>query len=436
MLEEFKEQLTRREDAKYETALPWKASHPKLPTNLSIARPRFQSLLKRLEKQPALLETYHQIIEDQVEQGIVEIAPTKPEEKHEHYIPHKPVVREQAESTKVRIVYDASAKVNEDSPSLNDCLEIGPPLQRKLLDILLRNRVKPVLLAGDIKQAFLQIVIRETERDALRFLWINDLQSKEEKIYRMTRVMFGLGPSPFILGGTLNVHIEKYSQDYPVCVRELEDGTYVDDINITGDTVEETREIKENAVKILGEGEFQLHKWHSNAAELESDVNEDGETTYAKESLGTTPSETKLLGLSWNKLDDTLSVTFPPHENEVTKRVVLRTMARIYDPLGLAAPILLTAKVIFRDICDFKLRWDADLPEQLKRRWEKWLESLPVQLTMPRAIPRDIGVVIELILHGRYLGMRTFEQLHYRKIDHNRNGPQTISTPSNEAYLR
>ena len=87
VLEEFKEQLTRREDGKYETALPWKASHPKLPTNLRVARPRFQSLLKRLEKQPALLETYHHIIEDQVEQGIVEIAPTMPEGKHEHYIP-------------------------------------------------------------------------------------------------------------------------------------------------------------------------------------------------------------------------------------------------------------------------------------------------------------------------------------------------------------
>ena len=109
VLEEFKEQLTWREDGKYETALPWQASHPKLPTNLNVARPRFQSLLKRLDKQPALLETYHQIIEDQVEQGIVEIAPTEPNEKQEHYIPHKPVVREQAESTKVRIVYDASA---------------------------------------------------------------------------------------------------------------------------------------------------------------------------------------------------------------------------------------------------------------------------------------------------------------------------------------
>jgi hypothetical protein len=100
VLEEFKEQLTWREDGKYETALPWKASHPKLPTNINVARPRFQSLLKRLDKQPALLETYHQIIEDQVEKGIVEIAPTEPNEKHEHYIPHKPVVREQAESKK------------------------------------------------------------------------------------------------------------------------------------------------------------------------------------------------------------------------------------------------------------------------------------------------------------------------------------------------
>ena len=133
-----------------------------------------------------------------------------------------------------------------------------------------------MLLAGDIKHAFLQIVVRETERDALRFLWINNLHSREEKIYRMTRLMLGLGPSPYILGGTLNVHLEKYSQDHPVCVRELKDGTYVDDINIASDTVKETREIKEDAVKILGEGGFMLHKWHSNAAELESDVKEDG----------------------------------------------------------------------------------------------------------------------------------------------------------------
>ena len=93
-------------------------------------------------------------------------------------------------------------------------------------------------------------------------------------------------------------------------------------------------------------------------------------------------------------------MTFPRSQTEVTKRVVLRTMTKVYDPLGLAAPILLTAKAIFRDICDSKLRWDADLPEELKRRWEKWLKNVPVQLKMPRAIPREIGVIVELIVHG------------------------------------
>ena len=214
-----------------------------------------------------MLETYHQIIKDQEKQGIVEVAPTIPEGKHEHYIPHTPVVWEQAESTKVRIVYDVSANANENSPLLNECLEIGG-IQRKLLDILLRNRVKPVLLAGEIKQALLQIAIRRNERDALRFLWVNNLKSKQEKIYRMARVMFSLGPSPLILSGTLNAHLDNCSKNHPVCVREQKDGTYVEDINIAREKIKETKEIKEDAVEILNEGGFKLHKWHSNVGEL------------------------------------------------------------------------------------------------------------------------------------------------------------------------
>ncbi|XP_028405809.1 uncharacterized protein LOC114528390 [Dendronephthya gigantea] len=397
---EFKEQLTQQEDGRYETSLPWKAHHPELPTNYLVAKRRFQSLFNRLDKQPELLKTYHDIVENQLKDGVVEIAPEKPEGSREHYIPHKPVVREQAESTKVRIVFDASAKADQKSPSLNDCLDIGPPLQRRILDILLRNRLKPILLAGDIKQAFLQIVIRENERDAMRFLWINDLQCKEMVVYRMTRAMFGLGPSPFLLGGTLNVHLEKYAEHYPQCVEELSEGTYVDDINIGGDKVEETVVLKEQAKEILSEGSFVLHKWHSNAAELESDNVEDGESTFAKETLGTKPSETKLLGLGWNKKEDTLSVSLPKQKVEMTKRIVLQTMARVYDPLGLASPYLLTAKVIFRDICDRKLGWDAELPKDLKDRWKRWLDRLPGSLTFPRSIPRERVVTTEIYIHG------------------------------------
>ena len=99
------------------------------------------------------------------------------------------------------------------------------------------------------------------------------------------------------------------SEHYPQCVHELSEGIYVDNMNIGGDTVEETLVLKEQAKEILNKGSFVLHKWHSNAAELESDNVEDGESTYAKETLGTKPLETKLLGLGWNKKRDTLSVS-------------------------------------------------------------------------------------------------------------------------------
>ena len=87
-------------------------------------------------------------------------------------MPHKAAIRESAQTTKVRIVNDASAKPNSNSASQNDCLEPGPSLQNLLWDILVRTRLRPVLLCGDIEKAFPQIRIRENNGDALRFHWI------------------------------------------------------------------------------------------------------------------------------------------------------------------------------------------------------------------------------------------------------------------------
>ena len=55
----------------------------------------------------------------------------------------------------MRIVYDASLRATPNSPSLNDCLYPGPVLQNKLWDILIQQRGYPVILAGDIRKAFL-----------------------------------------------------------------------------------------------------------------------------------------------------------------------------------------------------------------------------------------------------------------------------------------
>ena len=121
---EFKEQLSQSKEGWYETSLLWKGNHPPLPSNKTGSLKRLDNLVRKLEKQNII--DYDKIIKDQIDEGIVEKAERDAEHK-EFYLPHKAVIRESAETTKLRIVYDASARQDESSPSLNECLETGPP---------------------------------------------------------------------------------------------------------------------------------------------------------------------------------------------------------------------------------------------------------------------------------------------------------------------
>ena len=105
---------------------------------------------------------------------------------------------------------------------------------------------------------------------------------------------------------------------------------------------------------------------------MEGELTSVSDQTFAKESLGTRHSEVKLLGLLWDKAEDSLAVVFPQTEELPTKRVVLRTIAKTYDPLGIVSPVVLIAKVIFRELCDRKISWDQPLPSDLEKRWQVW----------------------------------------------------------------
>ena len=139
----------------------------------------------------------------------------------EWYLPHKAVIREAAQSTKMLIVFDTSAKGNQGGPSMNDCLETGPPLQNVLWSVLVRNRLKPDALCGDIMQAFLQVRIREADRDSPRFHWLRDKGSSQVETLRFTQALFGLVQSPFVLAGILKQHLETLRTEYPKLVEEI-----------------------------------------------------------------------------------------------------------------------------------------------------------------------------------------------------------------------
>ena len=247
---EFKEQLTQDAEGWYETRLPWRGNHPPLPSNEVGSLRRLGNLVRKLRSR-GTIERYDQVIQDQIEAEIVERVSGPVTGSREFYIPHKPVVRESAETTKLRVVYDASARAHSGAPSLNECLNPGPPLQNQLWSVLVRARIHPVVIAGDLKQAFLQVRIREIDRDALRFHWLKDVNSQTVEALRFTRALFGLTCSSFILGGVVQHLLESCREKYPEIVREIGKSLYVDDLISGGPTQAKAETIKSASVEIF-----------------------------------------------------------------------------------------------------------------------------------------------------------------------------------------
>ena len=255
--QEFLEQLKCSPEGWYEIALPWKGGHPPLPNNNTGSLKRLASLVQRL-KRNGKLEDYDAIIQQQLEEGVAEEA-EEPAQAKEFYIPHKAVIRDSSETTKMRIVYDASARAYDAAPFVNECLESGPPLQNQLWKVLVRGRFNAVAIVEDIQKAFLQVRIRAEDRDSLRFHWITREYPEQVR----------MGPSPFILGGVIQHHLNIGRPDLPDAVPEIERGLYVDNLLMGDQTVEKAWKIKATSTEIFGKASFKqccLH-WIRGASE-------------------------------------------------------------------------------------------------------------------------------------------------------------------------
>ena len=101
--------------------LPWRENRPAIPDHFNLFLNRLQLLCSRLLKSPELLEKYHTIIQEQLKNGIVELVPEDPREATArsnviHYLPHYGMLRHDKQTTKLRVVYDGSAKTKMDIP--------------------------------------------------------------------------------------------------------------------------------------------------------------------------------------------------------------------------------------------------------------------------------------------------------------------------------
>ena len=278
---------------------------------------------------------------DQLVNNVIEkVSENQRKNPKEFFLPHRPVIRQNAESAKLRVVYDASAKSGS-GYSLNDLLEKGPSLPNKFWDSLIRTRFRPVILCADIEKAFLQILIKEKERESLKFHWIQNLTNNTIQNLRFTRLVFGLNQSPFILEETLKTHFQRYESMYLELIRKIRDDMYdVEKINRILRILQDVEKIKSDSLEPFEKGEFKLYKWHSNEPNLETnDLSSYKEINFAKEHLGTKANETKILDLTLDKQANTFRVKIPTESQRLTKRDILKTLASIYNPLGFISSV-------------------------------------------------------------------------------------------------
>ncbi|CAC5379123.1 unnamed protein product [Mytilus coruscus] len=183
-----------------------------------------------MKKKPELLEKYNSVIQDQLDKGIVKKVEEHSTEGLKHYIPHRAFIKPNKTTTKLRIVYDASAKSNNEVNSLNECLYRGPVLLKNLCGIFMRFRLNQVAIVAEIEKAYLQVRLQKSDRDVTRFLWLKNYKDgyasdANLQEYRFCRVPFGIISSPFLLAATVESHLDTYQS--PIA-RKIKDNIYVD----------------------------------------------------------------------------------------------------------------------------------------------------------------------------------------------------------------
>lgn len=374
-------------DNRYETGLIWRDNCDLESSNFDIAKRRFFNLSNKLRKNDWLMDNYRSVFSDQLDKNIIEECNDNTD--CGYFMPHSAVIKPSSTSSPVRIVFDCSSSSTNNN-SLNDCLLAGPNLNPSVLDIILNFRKHSVVFAGDLEKAFLNIRISESERNYLKFLWYKDdsnITDQRFKSMRMTSLPFGATCSPFILAATIKFHLRKYEEQYPDTCKMLNNSLYVDDLYYGIDSVEKAFKLSTEAIHIMKEAGMNLRKFQTNSELLNLLWIKNGVVQDIK------PHESplKVLGIIWDPNEDVFKLEMKSlieglKNPKNTKRFIIQTSAKIFDPVGFISPYVIRIKCLYQSLWQMGLDWDEELPEHLSVKWEQWYSELRhlENLSIPR----------------------------------------------------
>ena len=390
----YNETTKRDSTGRYMVRLPFKFDPPQLGNSEFNALQNFYSLERRLTKNEALANEYKDFMNGYVKLNHMEIVPHEQcrKDKNTYYVPHHGVYKD----GKIRVVFNASAKTTN-SKSLNDQLMTGPKLQTDVRSVLLRFRSFKFVFGTDIEKMFRQILIQEQDVDYLRLFWRDSIHQKPS-IYRMKTVMFGLDCSPYLAQKTILRLVEDEGQNLEKASDTLLHDRYVDDIYRGSNDIEQLIETRDELIKLLAQGGFSLKKWVSNDARILKGIPE-GDCAMERSRMFQEDFSVKSLGLHWTPMYDTFVFKITLLENPImSKRKLLSELAKIFDPFGWLAPVIIVIKIIMQDLWKTHLGWDDTLPLELQSKWLNLRSNLKNLESI--SIPRWLGISQPYDLYG------------------------------------
>ena len=286
------------------------------------------------------------------------------------------VKKESSTTTKIRAVFDASAKSSSNT-SLNDILLVGPMVHSPLIDVLLRFRLHCIALTADVSKMYRAMELVKADRDLHHFVWWSK-QDEPLMDYRMTRVTFGVSASSFAANMSVKQNAIDHALEFPKAANAVEREFYVDYCLTGADSIEEAIDLHQQPLDLFAKGSFLLCKWSSSDHVVLNSIPLELQDTQSTHHIPSPEEYTKTLGIEWNAGLDHFRFTVAslPATVNVTKLTLISDIAKIFDVLGWFSPSIIKAKILLQWFWESRIGWDDMPPPAIHQTRQQWTSEL------------------------------------------------------------
>ncbi|XP_023318925.1 uncharacterized protein LOC111694561 [Trichogramma pretiosum] len=247
----YSEHTQRNSTGKYIVRLPFRDNVSQLGESRLHALKRFHNLERTFKFKPSLRKEYERVMNEYISLGHMSRCDDSSEG---YFLPHHAVIKEASETTKVRVVFDASAKTST-GISLNDVLMVGPTIQDTIMEQLLRFRTHRYVITADIEKMYRQILIHPDDRKFQKTFWYDQGQIKP---FQLNTVTFGTASAPYLAIRTIQQLARDEAKEFPKASQLLLRDFYVDDFISGANSIEEITTIRDEMIELLSRGGFTI----------------------------------------------------------------------------------------------------------------------------------------------------------------------------------